>query len=775
MKKSKTMFVSLLTVLMLAGCGGGNNSSATSDGGDSGSDIPYVKPTDEKPVYDGSTYSGDLNLTGLSADEKTDLLGQMEAYAQKNHLTGIPLYGSGGYTLINERISLPVQNEVVNYGFGTLREGKITSAMNDEQEPVKDYQNYYHSMTASVKNNLSTIDASDTGTSTLVGYISSSLFNTRLVKNKDANKTYKEEYEWYGSLALDDAPTALDDDYAATNSSKKWKFRVKTGANSGLKFKTLSTKSIDGKAIADFNDTDVTVDDYIFALKALATYSNGNYYYFQYAEDTSAIAGVADYVNATAKVGMTDEAAVEAWKNVGYKKLDDETIEVEFKYATDQFGAMYRLSDLLLAPINEDFYTLVTTLDADGSLADESFDNDRYAKTVVDTTAGIDLTPADTTLSLGAYTIKSYNVGTGTDNQLIFVKNDDWVDTIKEKTDTGYDIYQIPGIVINVNSAVKTDATAVYNAFKDGRTDVSGIPASVADEDFAKGDHPYKHFTNGTSVWKLQVNALNQAEWENIFGVDGEVYDDYKTVNPDDYYQCKPIMSNDNFVNGVYTSINRSELADLVGADVGDSFFADAYEIDPINHVSYNSTDAHKNAMKNYYPDSNGYNLEAAKQLFSKSIDEELSLGHYKAGTKENPTVITVDVAYQTESQITEEGSAIEKYIEDAFNAVGLDKGVKLDVNSFAPADWSDVYYTMTLVGNFDFAFASISGGTLDPLGFMNTLCSNSRSTFTLSWGAHTNWVTGDIIYDGNAYSYDAMYEALVLGDAVIENGELVY
>ena len=81
----------------------------------------------------------------------------------------------------------------------------------------------------------------------------------------------------------------------------------------------------------------------------------------------------------------------------------------------------------------------------------------------------------------------------------------------------------------------------------------------------------------------------------------------------------------------------------------------------------------------------------------------------------------------------------------------------------------------MTLVGKFDFAFAAISGSTLDPSNFMYTLCSNSRSTFTLSWGAHTNWVTGDIIYDGKAYSYDAIYEALVLGDAEIVHGELVY
>ncbi len=776
MKKTKAMFVSLLSVLMLAGCGGKTSDSPTTDTPESGgkdTEITPVVPTDEKPVYTGSTYTGKLNLTGLSAEQKTDLLGQMEGYAQKNHLTGIPLYGSGGYTLISERIQLPVSKNVKNYGFGALREGKIKTAMTAEQEPKEEYRSYYHTAAASVEGTLSRIDASDTGTSQLVSYITSSLFDNRLVKKLDANKTYKEEYEWYGSLALDDAPIPLDEDYETTGSSKKWKLRVKTGKNSGLKFKTASTKTIDSKEISSFNNREVTVDDYIFALKVLMTYSYGNYYYFQYADDTSEIEGAQAYLGATAEGGMTTEAAKEAWKNVGYKKLDEETIEVDFTHKTDQFGAMYHLSDRLLTPINEEFYTLVTTLKADGKIDEGSFDNARYAKTVIDTEKKINLTPADTTLSLGAYTIAKYDVGTGTDNQLVFVKNPDWVDTVKEKADTGYDIYQIPGILVNVNSALKQDPTANYKNFKAGKTDTSGIPSSVAEQE--AGDKPYKYFVEGDSVWKLQVNALNQAEWENIFKAGGEVMADYQTPNEADYYQCKPIMSNDDFINGVYTSINRVELANLVSADVGDSFFSDLYEIDPIKHISYNSTEAHKKAIKNYYPETHGFNLEASQQLFSRAIDKELADGHYKAGTKENPTTITVQVAYQNESQLQEEGSAIEKYIEDAFNAVGLEKGVKLDVDSFAPAVWSDIYYNMTLVGKFDFAFASISGSTLDPINFMNTLCSNSRSTFTLSWGAHTNWVTGDIIYDGNAYSYDAIYEALVLGDAEIVNGELVY
>lgn len=125
MKKSKTMFVSLLSILMLAGCRGGTDSTvigpATTE--EKKTEITPVEPTDEKPLYSGSTYTGKLNLTGLSAAEKTELLGQMEGYAQKNHLTGIPLYGSGGYTLISERIQLPVSKNVKNYGLQRCTKG----------------------------------------------------------------------------------------------------------------------------------------------------------------------------------------------------------------------------------------------------------------------------------------------------------------------------------------------------------------------------------------------------------------------------------------------------------------------------------------------------------------------------------------------------------------------------------------------------------------------------------------------------------------------------
>jgi ABC-type oligopeptide transport system substrate-binding subunit len=761
-KKLSSTLLALVALSSLASCKKASTSGSVSTNPTSGTS---ASAGDSAEAVTG--FNGLADLTGITFDEKADILGQMEAYAIKNHISGIPLYGDGGYSLLSTRIKLGATKYINNYGFGILREGKILSSMTAAQEPNAEFVDYYHTETADSKDLISPYNADDTGVSTQAGYISSSLWANRLIKNKDTAKTYKDDYEWYGQLAQEDEPTPVNLN-EETGSATKWRFKVRTGANSGLKFRTASTKTIDGKKLSDFDGRDVTINDYLFALKVLATQSYGNYYYFQFGSDTAEIVGVADYNEATEKVGCTDEDAKKAWANVGYKAVDDETIEVEFKYPCNAFNAMYRLSGTLLSPLNEEFYTLVTTQSATGTLDSKDFHPEVFGSYNSDKS----LTPADTILSLGAYTLKTYDTGTGSDNQIVFQRNDDWFEIAKEKKETGYDIYRIPGIKISINTAAQTSQTAIYEDFKAGKCDASGIPSSAAAAE--AGEKPYKYKTEGSSVWKLQCNTFTQEEWNAAFGVDGYVNQDYRTEDPAAYYQCKPIMSNDNFINGVWASINREELATAQGADIGDSFFSDAYEIDPVKHTIYNDTEAHKKAVKDFFPNTHGYNLEAAKTLFSTAIDQELAAGHYTAGTKEQPTEIHVEIAYMYQWQVEDEGNTVKGYIENAFNAVALDKGVKLVCDVIAGTNWYDVYYSKTLIGQFDFAFASISGGTLDPFNFMNTLCSDSRSTFTLSWGVDTSKNDGSIVFKGHSYSYDAIYDAVTFGDRELVNGEEV-
>jgi ABC-type oligopeptide transport system substrate-binding subunit len=752
MRTQKSTFLSVLACLGLVagvtGCSGGSSSTVTSSGSQTSSSTSSSSSS-SVPI---TPFNGTANLAGITAAEREDLMGQMESYAMKHYMTGIPLYGDGGYQLISDRISLPVTNYIPNYGFGTLQEGNITTAMSATNEPNSAWGKYYHTETTDVANKINPMDADDTATATYAGYITSTFWGQRL--KKDADGKYTSSYEWYGSYAKDDAPTAVNLD-ASTNTATKWQFKVRTGADTvPLKYHTKSTKTVNGVALSSFDGTGVTLDDYIFAMKALLTQSYGNYYAFQYSTDTSTIVGADDYFGATAKVGITDSAAQAAWNNVAFKKVagTTDTIEVEFKYPCNSFYAMYRLNNNLIAPINQNFYETIC-----GALDSENFSNDLYGKYNKDFT----VTPSDSILSCGPYTIAEYD--SKTNNRLVFDRNDDWPDTVIAKNN-GRNIYQIPGIKVIINSAGKTDPTAIYNQYKAGACDVSGIPSAVKAEGLARPD---KHWIPGTTNWALQVNSCTQDRWGQLFGPNGTIMQ----TPADGTYSCKPIMSNKNFLDGVFTSVNRQELAQTVSADPAFTFFSDAYESDPINHVIYNASDAHKKAVANYFPATYGYNLEASKTLFSTAIDELLAAKSYVAGTKENPTEIHVQFLYQEARQLTDEGAAEAKYVTDAFNAVGLDKGVKLVIDLANVDIYYNVYYEHCMTGQFDFAFGAISGGTLDPFNFFQILRSDNASTFTISWGADTNTCDGDIVFDGHSFSFNAVYDAVNYGPTQVVNG----
>jgi hypothetical protein len=747
-RKVVTSFCSLMLICALAGC----TKATTSTSASVDSTSTSVASTSTAPEV--TPFTGTADLTGVTDDEKAGILGQMEAYALKHHLAGIPLYGDGGYTLYSPRCEFPVAKPITNYGTGLLREGNLTEDFTAANEPDATMVRYLHRAISAAKDKMNPMDADDTEVANEVGYITSLFWGTRL--KRDTAGKYLEDYEYYGSYAKDDVPTAVDATEAG--SAKTWRFKVRTGTDTvPLKYHTASTKTVNGVALNTFDGTGVTIDDYIFAMKMLNTQSYGNYYSFQYSSDISEIEGLADYYNATEKKGSTDPDAVAAWANVAYKAIDTETIEVKFKYPCTQFMAMYRLNNSLIAPIPKAFYEAIC-----GTIDSDTFSNDLYGKYNTDRS----VTPADSVLSCGPYTMTKYSTGTGSDNMITFKKNEDFPDTVIAKA-AGQAIYQIPGIKVAINSAIKTDPEANFKDIQAGKVDISGIPS--ADKDKVPSTLQ-KIWVPGTTTWKMQINSCTQEEWVKLFGTNGTI----TQTEEKDYYTCKPIMANANFLDGVYTAINRQELATNLNNELTCNFFSDAYEIDPIKHTTYNSTEAHKKAVANYYPDTYAYNVEASKQLFSDAIDELLAAGSYTAGTEAAPTEIHVQFAYQDQSQIPDEGETEAKYVTDAFNAVGLAKGVKLVVDTYAPANWYDVYYSMTMVGQFDFCFASISGGTLDPFNFMNTLRSDNESSFTLSWGADTNTCDGDIVFGNYSYSYDAVYDAVEFGNVEVKDGCLV-
>jgi hypothetical protein len=214
-------------------------------------------------------------------------------------------------------------------------------------------------------------------------------------------------------------------------------------------------------------------------------------------------------------------------------------------------------------------------------------------------------------------------------------------------------------------------------------------------------------------------------------------------------------MSNDNFLKGINYALNRKEFAEILGRTPSDNFFGSSYLSDPENGVSYNSTEAHKNAMASMLDntDGYGYSLTLAQQYFKKACEELIANGSYTAGEE-----VHIEIAWMYASDLDDYHPYIKKYLEDAFNT--CEGGLTLVVDSWAAETWSDVYYEKMMVGQFDLGFGSISGNTLNPLNFFEVLKSDNSSGFTLNWGVDTSIVTDDIKYDGRSWSFDSLWTA---------------
>lgn len=711
----------------------------------------------------GEYDSGDSGVyfAGISSADKASVLGDIESWAKSNYLLGIPLFGDGGWTLLSSRVQSPLANKtyVTGYGFGIVREGKLTSDLTETQEPNAEYRSYIHYGLNEAEAEINPYDSNNSGASSLLSLMDGSLYNQRLVK--DGEGGYEAEYEWYDSLAIGE-PEPLDFD-EETQTATKWKVKVKTGKNSNLKFKTLSTKSISGTSISSFNDKEVTVDDYIWGYRVALNGNNKYSYASQYA---ARFAGANDYyANSTdAVVGSEEDDAL--WEKVGIKKLDDEHIELDMKtaYTATNFK-VYSSLDIC----NEEFWKLVTGYGTD------SYKPTQYGTGNSDGT----LTPADTILSCGPYTLKTFATGTGTDNEIVFVRNDEWVDKVAEDNDN-YTIYQIPGIVYKINSAYggENGTETKYQAWLNGNIDEANVPTARKNEYTVESPNIY--VTANASITSLQVNSCTEARWQEVYGEHGTNWDNQGDYSYDEskasQYTIKPVMSNYDFLDGIYFSIDRATLADSLMVGRSSDWVGEEYLVDIDSGVSYDDTAAHKSAVKDWLPDTYGYSTSVAQAKFESAMDTLVSEGKYTAGTASNPTVITINLQVAANSQKTNWANTVKNYIETSFNTEAmLNKGFKLEVNlPDAPAQVLDIYGILAS-GCYDLCWGGISGGTADTLSLFGCWLDDWCYGLQMSVGANPNQDNGTIHYNGYTFSAAGIWYAIEWGEPVlITNGVFV-
>ena len=727
-----------------------------------------VNASDGGYNFSGGTTEPELN-------KRAEILGKLEKYAMDTHLTGITLFENGGLVKYSDRVEIPTKGQqfIEGFGFGILTDGKLNGRLTGT-EGGQEYPDFYHSAFGQDPLKINQYSAAGSQISDLAGYITSSYWGTRLNNAKD-------NYEWYPLLATDEVyvPTFNSDgtiSYASektrnsapipaephndTELYKKWRIYVKTDGDvngSNLKFTTASsTLSANG-----FN-RGVTIDDYMFIYQLLLTGSNNILRGTEMANDTSyGIRGAQRFFNES-KAG--DDAAKQAkWNEfitpdekgnikLGLAKGSDDNgyyIDIELINAIDAFTAMYTLSSNITSPMPKELFmgskALKTTM-KDAIEAYGTFDD------------GGNNAIIDKTICLGAYTLTKWVK----ESEIVFARNDNWF----EYTPSGQK-YQIPGVYMR-KVDVSTDTEKNWKQLEAGNIDSAGVPTSKVEENRGR-DGIYE--TKGDATFKLNINSCTQEEWDKLFGPGGSIHPDT------DYWKIKPWMSNSDFLDGLFYSIDREAFARKRGVNPSVNYFSNAYQMrNAEKGSSYNATQAHKDAVKGYSEDY-GYDLNKAIDCFRNAV-KQLSKDPDKLvlGSKENPTIINIHIRWMYSTDKKEYGEDIAYYFERAFNDDSVCGGrVKLKVEQDYVTFWEDVYTKWMMQGRFDLAFGAISGNTYNPLNFMEVLKSDNSSQFTLNWGTDTSKVDekNPIIYDGKKWSFDALWEVADHG-GIVEHGEKI-
>ena len=774
----------------------------------------HLKVIEKFPEADGG-YNFSSNVS-----EKTKILGKLEEYAMSNFLTGISLFENGGYVRYSPRVNLPTQEYISGYGFGLLSEGDLHKS--SWLPNVTGDKSYLRSASSSDPLDINAWMATGSQIADLNSYISTSYYGTKIDYDNPG------EYKWYPVLAADDCeePVAIDDlgvehpdpkgevekykeDHAGEEESetyklpksiyKTWRVYVKTGDK--IKYHTAEGASASVKS--EFNNRAVSIDDYEFVFKLLLTGASGLKRGTELASDTSyGFKGAYSYNLLTARssselpnLTVDDYNEFEkAWKNFknggglktskdvygdGYAEYKEnggqDFIQFELVNPFDQFTAKYTLSSNLYSPLPQSFLEKVGGRYSGTSSDDAAQGNWAQGGQLFGKFAGTSI--ADRVLCLGPYHLDFW-----TKNQeTAFKRSDDWF----EHTEQGR--YKIPGVHIRIVTAAQTKPDAIYEEFLQEHLDSAGVPASRMSS--LPGDAKK---TKGDSTFKLNVNACDEDRWNEL---NKEIWHNTST------YKVKPFMSNQNFLNGLFWSIDRKTFANKHGTEPSFNYFSNSYQSDPNGDTEdpkvYNETQAHEDALKAFGIDvekekdptqaTYGYNKSKAINFFRMAVNELTAEGKLKYGSSaSNPKVINLNIQWMYPSDKTEYGQDIGNFFMDAFNDPAVcGKRIVLKVNHNADTDWQQVYNDHLMIGKFDLGFGAISGNSLAPLNFMEVLRSDNSSGFTLNWGADTSKFDDahPIVYNGKEWTYDSLWasadhgsvvsageEAKIVSDGYIEN-----
>lgn len=687
----------------------------------------------------------DYATNAESGQINNELLGIQEKYIMEEFLTGIPLVADSSYQMFNPRVVLPVSEYQDLMGFGTPTYIQINGTLSGLDSQT--YGQFYHVGTSEDPQQIFSAAADNSSVSNLSSYITLPLWNYKFNDAKNGG-------ELYAVTAKENLPRLMDDE-DGDGSGNTFRIYVRTekdglyytyaGSRSNLTGFSVTGNPLYGKSVYTRG---VKAEDYLTVLKLALTQKNGLYRGGEMVGDdyTQALKGAQSYYNATASCeGVYNESL---WSQVGAQVGSDESGDyIEFTTVKSFTPETFRDSFQGL-----DYYS---PLPID---AVEQIGVSNYGKFSSDRSTS----PVDNTVSVGPYTLINWE----TDSQISFAKN-----SVYKKLPAEEEMFRIDGVNYKVYTGARSDPELLFNEFLANKLDVVTIPATQL-KNYQSDSRTKSIPDEGT--WKLNVNACTEETWEELFGVNGTV----AAHDVNNYWDVKPIMSNKNFLTGLFFGTNREAIAEATGYTPTLNYFSSVYMGYTYNsdgtRIRWNDTPEHQANLADWYPETYGYNEAAAQIYFERALQEEIAKGNYQRNSDpNNKTKITLTAIWMSQNNITQYGSPFEASVEAIANKAWEKYNFQLDIVNEVAGTSSDDCYNALKAGEFDLGMGAITGYALDPLGLTQIFCSDNRSGFTLNWGPDTSVVDSRLEWNDEYYSFNGFYTACY-GGGIYKEGNVV-
>ncbi len=402
-------------------------------------------------------YEGVLNLKFETADTKHTFFAAAERYLLENMIGGIPFYVANSFSLVDSRVTLPVETYIPSYGWGfrtatlTKDDSKVLSV---EGQPGQADKYTYRTWNTDTFSTLNFWTYDDSISNDYLSLLTGGFY--RQVLN-DANNGW----EFAPDLAASD-PVPVGDSVKEINgkvSSKTWRVTLRDDLKWAFA-PGINTTGFD--LVLDANDYIWTYKEALTQNLFRAISGGGDF--------VKEIAGADAYAKRANEIyggGATPTTAQLAeldalWEQVGLKNIDDHTLEFTTIDAKGQFDAYYLLG---WPAMHQELYER---------------DPKKYGQDHLNIATS------------GEYIMTSYEPN----KKVQYVKNEKYPHA-SESMWTGYDFL------------IYESAEVAFQAFLDGKLETSGVPNARVSEFISD---PRLLQTPDATVWRLNINGLGTVE-----------------------------------------------------------------------------------------------------------------------------------------------------------------------------------------------------------------------------------------------------------------------